>query len=184
MTWYHIQAQQTQKSPFSLLKQSSEFRHLLFRFRRHLVIYIILQKNHISRWPTFWREKYILRVGTADKWLCGERWRMTDVSLPCIYTLITLLNMVIMIRHSDPSQGKAYLSKLQNLSVQFEQYICIYLRLRMADVSLPCIYTLITLLSRVFMIRHPDHSLGKAKCICKNWMIYLRWERWWVTDRP
>ena len=49
---------------------------------------------------------------------------MTDVSLLCIYTLITLLNMVIMIRHSDPSQGKAYLSKLLNVFVQIEQYIC------------------------------------------------------------
>ena len=37
---------------------------------------------------------------------------MTDVSLLCIYTLITLLNMVIMIRHYDPSQGKAYVLKL------------------------------------------------------------------------
>ena len=75
---------------------------------------------------------------------------MTDVSLPCIYTLITLLNMVIMIRLSDLSQGKAYLSKLLNVFVQFEHYI--FVRGEMED-------------DRCYPYHHP-RIVGIIGCSC------------------
>ena len=83
------------------------------------VIYVQM-KNQI-----FEREKYILHVG-ADKWLCGERRRMTDVSLPSIYTLITFLSMVIMIRHPNHSKGKTYLLKLTNIFVKSKYTGCFF----------------------------------------------------------